>query len=1266
MATLAAILDRRAGVYAKLSTTAAKTFADYLAGDKLREDEQILTEPVMQDLVEDLLGFPRDAYFPQYGRGGLKPDVTPDDLVAHPFVLDAKSSRQDLAAHETQIRAYIDQRRLSYGVLFNLHEIRVYRRGQKGHDRGLSFKLLPVWETARAEAMPGPEVAKLDAFCDLFQHHEVSFVDQVQRIRTSPSWVQLEAEGDELRIDLEYLVARLRRLSLMLAEDAASQYEALERALSLSPTRERSLLGELRMLALDISPGTSFDDLPEDVPGFRHARADELAGRSWKQYLVRVSQLALVRILLYRSWEDAQFVEERLYDGGFGDLYDRLDHSIQQVLREAFNAGRDRYRWLYGEDNNYDWYRPHDPAVVEVLYALAPVPLGKLDADVLGGLYESYVDDIDRDRLGQFYTPRSVVRFMLDRVGFESADRLFRIEGDDRKPLRILDFATGSGGFVTDAARRIVDAVEDGDVRDLDDGMAAIVRGIHGCEISPFPYYLTEVNLLLQVSRLLGKLRARGDEPGTFVLGVVHWDTLAARQASEESLAGLDPADRADRAELAEDERFSLVPLDAEKRDAFARMRQDEAFDLVVGNPPYVAEANNKVLFDRLRALPAWRDTFRGKSDYLYYFLWLAAEKLAAGGRLAVIVPAGWMNAGNADWLRRRLADVLTLDELFLFGSYRLFAPEPEGRDDGRRAPTPTVESAILIATKGRASGRHHLRVAALEDPVAAAAAFGQQVDHVPDRTRLLEAMAKRIGGRPGRTRGIHVHRVRQANLVADRPWPVKHAARDLAARVVAVLDRFVESNDHPVELLSRRWDVFRGVETGADAYTKRLQKALSPQARQQLENSGKLLGDRIMELREGEVRAEPWISHPELLGKSPEARAILYGAIDDSDVSYLVMTKRDPQPPADVLAALDPWRPVLSNRAEVKRNQNRAWWETLWPRDADAMARPKVIALYRTDRGRFAIDESGALKPSNKATVCTPKEQGLSVAYLCGLLNSELLDLWYAVRGKTPWHVRRNYEPKPMRRMPYRHVELPHSEPEPIRRVREALHESRIEDAVTGCLAVADELSHSGQNVSEAAAALETLVRGIAANRRSLLPYRAVAPALARVVKDPWNSGPVKIEPAAVVQTMPSSARASARTDPTLTVTVHRDGAIGRGSLEGGKLVFRHSRKITAEVTGPERRLAFVLLSARDPKMLSEDLKQVPLPKQMSELEKLLDVRAAEIDGILQSGRRLVEAAERLVCRLYGVSREIEDAVIAHAIERAGSRMPDADEPEA
>ncbi|MGI8845941.1 MAG: HsdM family class I SAM-dependent methyltransferase, partial [Thermoleophilaceae bacterium] len=1012
------VVDRSAGRYKQLN--GAADLGQYLGRDRPREDEEVLTEPLFADLLEDLLGFPHDSYFPQLGRSGLKPDFTPHDLVAHRFVLDAKSSTQDLAAHEQQIRAYIDQRQLDYGVLFNLREIRVYRRGERGHVPELSVPILPLWETAHGQAMSDASAeAALEAFVELFSYRTMGLGEKIQEIRQARSWSQREGPGKAIEIDLDFLVDRLHDLSRALQADAASQFDSLRRQLAISEGREPAMLGELQLLALDLAPGTDLGDLPATVEGYRDD--DGLAGRAWRQYLLRVSQLALTRVLLYRSWEDVEFVESYLCDGGFDHWYERLDHNLQEVLRRAFADGRERYGWLYGSDNNYDWYRPRDEALVDVLYALVPVPLGKLDADVLGGLYELYVDDIDRDRLGQFFTPRSVVRFMLDRAGYHGADGVFRLEGDRREPLKVLDFATGSGGFLVEAARRVIDeaGLRTDDERDLTDGLAAILRGFHGGEISPFPYYLTEVNLLLQVSRLLGHLRAVGASPVLPALGVVHTDTLATRRAPNESIEGMAAGSRADRAELERDDRFGLVPLDREKREAFGRMREDGAFDLVVGNPPYVFESNNKVLFDRLRALPAWRDLYRGKSDYLYYFLLLAAEKVAPGGRLCVITPAGWMNAGNAEWLRERLASSLRLDELFLFGSHRLFAPEQVGRAERRHAPTPTVESAILVATKAAADPGHELKIVALEDEAAAAAEIATQAGRrVPDRDALLTHMGERMDGRAGRRRGVNVHRLRQHDLDHELPWPIKHSARDVASQVVAHLDRA------ETEPLGTRWHVFQGIQTGADAYSARIQKRLSADAQRRLAAEGATTGDPILELPPGRELKAPWKDCPDLLARSVEPHAILYGALDEANYTSLVWIGRDEVVPEPVAAALEPWRPVLATRAELVRNPKRRWFETAWPRDKVELTGPKVIALYRTDRGRFDVDETGDWQPSIKTTLCTPAGDGLSVAYLGGLLNSELLDLWYRVRGKTPRDVWRNYEPKPMARMPYRHVE--------------------------------------------------------------------------------------------------------------------------------------------------------------------------------------------------------------------------------------------------
>lgn len=1007
---------------------------------------------------------------------------------------------------------------------------------------------------------------------------------------------------------------------------------------------------------LDLAPGTDLGALPNTVEGYRDDTA--LAGRAWRQYLLRVSQLALTRVLLYRSWEDVEFVESYLYDGGFDHWYERLDRNLQEVLRRAFAHGRERYGWLYGPDNNYDWYRPRDEALVDVLYALVPVPLGKLDADVLGGLYELYVDDIDRDRLGQFFTPRSVVRFMLDRAGYHGADGVFRLEGDRREPRKLLDFATGSGGFLVEAARRVIDeaGLDNHDERDLTDGLAAILRGFHGGEISPFPYYLTEVNLLLQVSRLLGGLRAVGVNPVLPALGVVHADTLATRRAADQSIEGIEARSRADRGELERDERFDLVPLDREKREAFERMREDESFDLVVGNPPYVFESNNKVLFDRLRALPAWRDLYRGKSDYLYYFLLLAAEKVAPGGRLCVITPAGWMNAGNAEWLRERLARSLRLDELFLFGSYRLFAPEQAGRGDRRRhGPTPTVESAILVATKTAPDPGHELKIVALEDEAAAAAEIaGAAGANVPDRDALLAHMAERMDGRAGRRRGVNVHRLRQRDLDHELPWPIKHSARDVASQVVAHLE------SAQTEPLGARWHVFQGIQTGADAYSARIQRRLSAEAKRRLAEDGATTGDPILELPPGREGERPWSDHPELLARSVEPRAILYGALDEGDYASLVWIGRDDAVPEPVITALEQWRPVLATRADFEANPQRRWYETHRTRDKSALRGPKVIALYRTDRGRFAVDETGAWQPSIKTTLCTPKEDGLSVTYLGGLLNSELLDLWYRVRGKTPRDVWRNYEPKPMARIPYRHVEQITTPAGSDRLAR--LADALGADDAARAQALAGELAAEGSD-AELAGAAELLVRAIADNRRRLLPLRDLFPELSRTVKDPWRARVPQLSEREGIRALPARDTASVRIDPELTVRIETDGPLGRGVISGSGLVFTRARQTTAEVRGPARRLELLaLLLEGGRRLMPADLEGTLLPRDLDTFAGWCELRRAEVAELLEAGRVLVEAVERIVCRLYGVSPELEEAVVRHAAERAVAGLPPED----
>ncbi|MDQ3678813.1 MAG: hypothetical protein M3401_18785 [Actinomycetota bacterium] len=292
MERLAVLLDGQVGRYRSLN--GATSFRSYLEIPRSREDEEILTEPILAEILEALLGFPKDAYFSQLGRSGLKPDFTPIDLVAHRFVLDAKSSTQDLAPHEPQIRKYIVQRQLDLGVLFNLREVRVYRRGVAGHDAQLSFQLLPLWQAAKGEAMAPVEAARLEAFCGLFSHRAMGLVEKVDLVAAAEPWQLKLGRGERVDIDLEFLVSRLRLLSRTLAEDAAAQHQLLLDDFDFNPQHERRLRLELEVLAREIEPRADPADFPASASDYPSAGG--LAGRAWRQYLMRVSQLTLIAV----------------------------------------------------------------------------------------------------------------------------------------------------------------------------------------------------------------------------------------------------------------------------------------------------------------------------------------------------------------------------------------------------------------------------------------------------------------------------------------------------------------------------------------------------------------------------------------------------------------------------------------------------------------------------------------------------------------------------------------------------------------------------------------------------------------------------------------------------------------------------------------------------------------------------------------------------------------------------------------------------------
>lgn len=82
-------------------------------------------------------------------------------------------------------------------------------------------------------------------------------------------------------------------------------------------------------------------------------------------------------------------------------------------------------------------------AIEWTMYQVARYDFTTIRGDLLNGIYERFLDPSQRKQLGEYYTPASIARYMIDELPLVSGQR-------------ILDPACGSGTFLIAAYERLV------------------------------------------------------------------------------------------------------------------------------------------------------------------------------------------------------------------------------------------------------------------------------------------------------------------------------------------------------------------------------------------------------------------------------------------------------------------------------------------------------------------------------------------------------------------------------------------------------------------------------------------------------------------------------------------------------------------------------------------------------------------------------------------------------------------------------------------
>jgi type I restriction-modification system DNA methylase subunit len=117
---------------------------------------------------------------------------------------------------------------------------------------------------------------------------------------------------------------------------------------------------------------------------------------------------------------------------------------------------------------------------------LGTYDLAKIKSDVIGRVYEELIPEVERHKLGQYYTPPPIIELITEMC----------IKSPDDK---VLDPSCGSGGFLVKAYHKLKDLKKKANPFAEDDKLhEEILNQLYGIDINPFPAQLSSINLAVR------------------------------------------------------------------------------------------------------------------------------------------------------------------------------------------------------------------------------------------------------------------------------------------------------------------------------------------------------------------------------------------------------------------------------------------------------------------------------------------------------------------------------------------------------------------------------------------------------------------------------------------------------------------------------------------------------------------------------------------------------------------------------------------------
>lgn len=93
----------------------------------------------------------------------------------------------------------------------------------------------------------------------------------------------------------------------------------------------------------------------------------------------------------------------------------------------------------------------------------------------------------------------------------------------------------------------------------------------------------------------------------------------------------------------------------------------EEKFNLILGNPPYLGEKNNREVFQKIKYTSFGKKYYEAKMDYFYFFIEKAVELLETDGVFVYLTTNYWLKADSGKKLRTALKENGSFREIIFY-----------------------------------------------------------------------------------------------------------------------------------------------------------------------------------------------------------------------------------------------------------------------------------------------------------------------------------------------------------------------------------------------------------------------------------------------------------------------------------------------------------------------------------------------------------------------------------------------------------------------